>query len=177
MDDTTHTYEFGESTSDPGPVPHLRSKIALALLAAVAIVLALIGIDVAVISGAQQAPARPVIQVVKLSGSQSVQPVVDLSVSPAVKPGPDGKLHDAFSVTNFTVHAGLPVKLIINNTDDATHSIVSPGAGVRILVRPGVHTYTLLVRSQGHFEWYCMQPCDPYSMDHLGYMRGYITSV
>ena len=102
---------------------------------------------------------------------------VYLTVSPAVKPGPDGKLHDAFSVTNFDVHAGQPVTLVINNTDSAQHSITAPGAGVNIVVRPGVHTYTLLVHRTGRFQWFCSFPCDTYSMSHAGYMRGYITSV
>jgi hypothetical protein len=48
---------------------------------------------------------------------------------------------------------------------------------VNIVVRPGTHTYTLLVRKSGVFQWYCNYPCDPYSMMHDGYMRGTITSV
>jgi heme/copper-type cytochrome/quinol oxidase subunit 2 len=114
--------------------------------------------------------------VVKISGAPVVEPTVYLTVSPGVKPGADGKLHDAFSVTNFYAHAGQPVKLVINNTDTAAHSIVAPGAGVRIMVKPGMHTYTLLVRKAGRFQWFCMMPCDPYSMAHDGYMRGYITA-
>jgi hypothetical protein len=39
-----------------------------------------------------------------------------------------------------------------------------------------MHTYTLLVRKAGRFQWLCMMPCDPYSMAHDGYMRGYITA-
>lgn len=157
----------------------MSSRITLAAMGAVAVVLALIGADVALINGAQAPPPRPIVQVVKMSvsGQTAVQPVVYLSVSPGLKPGPDGKLHDAYSVTNFQVHAGQPVKLVINNTDDVPHSITSPDAGVDILVRPGSHTYTLLVRKSGHFQWNCMQPCDPYSMSHMGYMRGYITSI
>jgi hypothetical protein len=67
------------------------------------------------------------------------------------------------------------VKLVINNTDSSDHSITSPAAGVSIVVRPGVHTYTLLAHKAGRFTWYCVYPCDPYSMSHVGYMRGYIT--
>ena len=75
------------------------------------------------------------------------------------------------------MHAGEPVKLVIDNTDNGPHSITSPAAGVNILVRPGTHTYTLLVNKTGVFNWFCDQPCDPYSMAHLGYMRGTITSI
>jgi heme/copper-type cytochrome/quinol oxidase subunit 2 len=147
----------------------------VSVLGAVGVVLALIAVDVVLISGTQPAQARPVTQIVKISGAPVVQPTVYLTVSPGLKPGPDGKLHDAFSVTNFYAHAGQPVKLVINNTDSADHSITAPAAGVNIMVKPGVHTYTLLVRKAGRFEWSCMMPCDPYSMSHVGYMRGYIT--
>jgi len=175
MDYDSHNFDL-----NPAPVvatQNKTSKITLAAMGAVAAVLVLIGLDVALVGGAQAAPPRPVLQVVKMSGTTAVQPVVYLTVSPGVKPGPDGKLHDAFSVTNFEVHAGQAVKLVINNTDNGPHSITSPSAGVNILVRPGTHTYTLLVRKTGRFEWYCTQPCDPYSMSHVGYMRGYITSI
>jgi len=145
------------------------------VLGAVGVILALIAVDVVLINGTQPAQAHPVRQVVRISGAQPVQPTVYLTVSPGVKPGPDGKLHDAFSVTNFSAHVGQPVKLVINNTDSAVHSIVAPDAGVRIMVKPGLHTYTLLVHKAGRFQWLCMMPCDPYSMAHNGYMRGYIT--
>jgi len=144
------------------------------VLGGVAVVLALIAIDVVLVNGAQPAQARQVQQVVKISAAPTVQPTVYLTVSPGIKPGPDGKLHDAFSVTTFYAHLGQPVKLVINNTDTSDHSITAPGAGVSITVKPGVHSYTLLVRKAGRFEWFCMYPCDPYSMSHVGYMRGYI---
>jgi heme/copper-type cytochrome/quinol oxidase subunit 2 len=148
----------------------------LIVLGAVGVILALIAVDVVLVNGIQPAQAHPVTQVVKISGAPAVQPTVDLTVSPEMKPGADGKLHDAFSVTNFYVHAGQPVKLVINNTDSAPHSIVAPGAGVSIMVKPGMHTYTLLVRKAGRFQWFCGMPCDPYSMAHDGYMRGFITA-
>lgn len=168
--------------SDPreqSATTQLTSKgIGAILLSAFAAVLALIAIDVLVIGGAQAAPRRGVVNVAKVSRATTVLRTVDLSVSPGIKPGPNGKLHDAFSVTNFTVRAGQPVKLVINNTDSSDHSITTMGGGgVNIIVRPGIHTYTLLVHTRGRFEWMCTQPCDPYSMAHLGYMRGYITSI
>jgi heme/copper-type cytochrome/quinol oxidase subunit 2 len=169
----THNFDLGS----PAETRRTRNWIAIAGLGSIAMVLALIGADVVLINGAQASPPRPIVQVVKMSGTGAVEPVVYLSVTPGIKPAPDGKLHDAFSVTNFTVHAGSPVKLVINNTDSGPHSIIAPAAGVNILVRPGLHTYTLLVHRSGRFHWYCMQPCDPYSMSHVGYMQGSITSV
>lgn len=175
MDHDTRNFDLGPEQDNAAQ--NRPTKIALALIAAAAVVLALIGLDVTLINGAQAAPPRPVVQVVKMSGAPAVQRVVFLTVSPGIKPGSDGKLHDAFSVTNFEVRAGQPVKLVINNTDSAPHSITAPAAGVNILIRPGTHTYTLLVRKTGRFQWYCTQPCDPYSMSHNGYMRGYISSI
>jgi hypothetical protein len=175
MPTDTHNFDLVE----PSESERLRASrgLGIALLAAFGVVLALIAIDVVVINGAQNPTTRPVVNVVRLSGVTPMQGTVYLTVSPGIKPGPDGKLHDAFSVTNFTVTAGKPVKLVINNTDTSPHSITAMGAGVNIIVRPGVHSYTLLVHKLGRFEWMCTQPCDPYSMSHVGYMRGYITSV
>lgn len=174
---------MGSSEQDrdtSGVTPPVTAKISRAMtlmLTAVGVVLALIAVDVVLVNGIQPAHARPVTEVVKVSGAPAVQRTVYLTVSPGIEPGADGKLHDAFSVTNFYARAGQPVKLVINNTDSATHSIVSPGAGVRIIVKPGMHTYTLLVRKAGRFQWFCSYPCDPYSMAHDGYMRGYITAT
>jgi plastocyanin len=153
-------------------VKHRFSIGTTSVLTGIGVVLALI--DVVLINGTQPAQARPVAQIVKISAAPAFQSTVYLTASPGVKPGPDGKLHDAFSVTTFYAHVGQPVKLVINNTDSSDHSITAPGAGVSIIVKPGVHTYTLLVRTAGRFEWFCMMPCDPYSMSHVGYMRGYI---
>ena len=178
MADKTHNFLLEE----PAPKrssDKVRKTVALSILGALALVLALIGADVGIINAVQRPPARPIIEkkVVKVNGTAPVAGTVYLSVSPGIKPGPDGQLHDAFSVTAFNVHAGRPVKLVIDNTDDVPHSITSPAAGVDIVAKPGSHSYTLLVHSTGVFQWYCNYPCDPYSMMHLGYMRGTITSI
>lgn len=170
--------------NDPDPIEQddassrtVSNWAGTALLSALAVVLAMIAVDVLVIDGAQATAPRPIVNVIKVAGTSQVEPTVELSVSPGVKPGVDGKLHDAFSVTDFTVRVGQPVKLVINNTDSSSHSITADGADVNIIVRPGLHTYTLLVHKKGRFEWICTYPCDPFSMAHLGYMRGYITAV
>jgi plastocyanin len=175
MQPDSHNFDLHEQSDAARPT--MSRGIGVALLSALAAVLALIAIDVLVIGGAQAAPARPVVNVVKVSDAVPIQSTVYLSVTPGIKPGVDGKLHDAFSVTNFTVRAGQPVKLVINNTDTVDHSITAMGAGVNIVARPGLHTYTLIVHKQGKFQWMCMYPCDPYSMSHDGYMRGYITAI
>ena len=103
--------------------------------------------------------------------------VIELKVIASGKKGPDGKLHDDFTVTEFHVTVGQPLTLRIDNTDTVPHSITSPEAGVSIIVLPGTHDYALLVKQAGKFEWHCVFPCDPWSMAHVGYMRGFITTT
>jgi hypothetical protein len=102
--------------------------------------------------------------------------VVDLKVVPEGKKGPEGKLHDVFTVSEFHVRVGQPLTLHIDNTDTAPHSITSAEAGVNIVIQPGTHDYTLQVAKAGKFEWNCALPCDPWAMAHAGYMAGYITA-
>jgi hypothetical protein len=154
----------------------LVQKWSLAVLAALGLVLALIIVATLAISGDQHPAPRAAAQVVHVSGATFAS-VDYLSVSPGVKPGADGQLHDAYSQTTFYVHAGHAMKLVIDNTDNVPHGIVSSAAGVDITVRPGTHTYTLMVHKAGTFRWNCNQPCDTYSMAHMGYMVGEIVSV
>jgi hypothetical protein len=112
------------------------------------------------------------------NGAPSAQTkIIELKVIASGKKGSDGKLHDDFTVTEFHVTVGQPVTLRIDNTDTVPHSITSPEAGVSIIVLPGTHDYTLLVKHAGKFEWHCAFPCDPWSMAHVGYMRGFITAA
>jgi heme/copper-type cytochrome/quinol oxidase subunit 2 len=104
-----------------------------------------------------------------------VAKVVDLSVIAEYKRGPEGEKHDAFTTTEFTVRAGQPQELNIDNTDTVPHSITAPAAGVKIVVMPGKHTYTLLVTQPGRYLWFCTFVCDEWAMEHVGYMSGYIT--
>ncbi len=105
-----------------------------------------------------------------------VAKLVVLKVIPEGKRGPEGEKHDEFTQTEFTVHVGQPQELTIDNTDEVPHSITSPAAGVNIVVMPGTHTYTLLVKHAGTFLWFCTFQCDEWAMQHPGYMSGYITA-
>ncbi len=53
--------------------------------------------------------------------------------------------------------------------------------GVNIIVKPGVHTYQLVVKEAGRFSWFCVIPCDSdangWAMQHAGYMSGFITAT
>jgi uncharacterized cupredoxin-like copper-binding protein len=106
---------------------------------------------------------------------------INVSVKGGNKRGPDGKMHDSFSRTNFAVKVGQPTRLRINNADDVPHSITSAATGVSITVRPGVHTYTMVAKTAGRFMWMCVIPCDSdangWAMTHPGYMAGYITAT
>ncbi len=160
------------------------SKIALQILAGVAILAALVMSTVALaLSGGGAATSTATVTQPALASSAptaTVAPVISLSVAGSVKRGPDGKLHDAFSKTNFKVKVGQPTTLLIDNTDSGTHSITSPEAGVSIVVLPGIHRYTINATTAGRFEWVCIIPCDTeakgWAMTHPGYMAGYITA-
>jgi len=107
--------------------------------------------------------------------------VVSLQVIPGSKLGPDKIKHDAFTKTEFAVKVGQTLQLKIDNTDEGEHSITSPEIGVNIVVKPGIHTYQIVVREKGRFSWFCVIPCDDvangWAMQHAGYMSGYITAT
>jgi len=164
------------------------SKVVLGILAGVAILAALIMSTVALVlssnNGSKTVETRTVTSALAASGANTpaaAVPVISLSVEGGSKRGPDGKMHDAFSKTDFQVKAGQPVKLRIDNKDDAPHSITSAEAGVSVIALPGTHTYTMVVKTAGHYKWLCILPCDSdaagWAMTHAGYMAGYITAT
>jgi hypothetical protein len=106
---------------------------------------------------------------------------ISLHVVPAGKRGPDGIMHDTFTQTEFAVKVGQKLDLKIDNTDEGEHSVTSPEIGVNLIVKPGVHTYEIIVKEKGRFSWFCEIPCDDtangWAMQHAGYMAGYITAT
>ncbi|HEY7953324.1 MAG TPA: hypothetical protein VID70_10065 [Solirubrobacteraceae bacterium] len=164
-----------------------KGKVLLEVLAGVGILAALLMSMVALVQSGQHsaasASATPVIKQAAVTASvpAAAVKVEDLKIIGSYKVGPDGKKHDAFTKTEFAVKVGQPLKLKIDNTDDVPHSIASPAAGVNIIAQPGVHTYTLLVKSAGRYQWYCMIPCDSdahgWAMQNPGFMSGYITAT
>jgi len=108
-----------------------------------------------------------------------------LTVTPGMKLGPDGKLHDAFSPANFTLVEGVPAKITIYNYDNMKHSVTSGALGINFLGKPskkngaaGVASYTFTPKKDGNYSWQCIYPCDmpnkQWSMSHKGYMQGTI---
>jgi hypothetical protein len=159
------------------------SGVVLQILAGVAVFAALVMSTVALaLSGGKSQETKTVTQpAVAVAAAPAVAPPISLSVAGGNKRGPDGKLHDSFSKTNFAVKVGQPTQLRIDNKDASTHSITSPQTGVSIVILPGVHTYTINATTAGRFEWLCIIPCDSdakgWAMTHPGYMAGYITAT
>lgn len=173
-----------------------KGKLLIQVLAGLGIVAALLIAIVALVqsgeshepTGVRSSASQPAPATAPAASSQpaaatspAAAKVIDVKIIGGEKPGPDGKKHDYFTKTDYDVKVGQPLKLRIDNTDDAPHSISSPEAGVNIVAQPGVHTYTLVVSKAGRYLWYCMLPCDSdangWAMQHPGFMSGYITAA
>jgi plastocyanin len=169
---------------------NMTGKVVLEWLAGVGIVAAVMMSMFALVKSSQRVEAAtPAPAALRQTGavasvseaSVAAAKVIDLSVIPESKVGPDGKKHDAFTKTEFAVKAGQPLKLTIDNTDSQPHSITSPLANVSITAMPGTHTYVLMVSKPGKYLWFCEYPCDSdaggWAMRNPGYMSGYITAT
>lgn len=167
-----------------------KGKLILEVLAGVGILAALLMSIVALVQSGDRHDAtammgrRAAAHAVSAgaTASRTAPPTaISVKIVGAVKMGPDHKKHDIFTKTDYAVKVGRPVRITIDNTDDAPHSITAPAAGVNIIAQPGVHTYTMLVTTAGKFQWYCMLPCDGdaggWAMQHPGYMSGYIMAA
>jgi Cupredoxin-like domain len=107
--------------------------------------------------------------------------LISMKIIAGGKLGPDKLKHDDFTKTEFAVKVGQRLDLKIDNTDEGEHSITSPQIGVNIVVKPGIHTYQLVVKEKGRFSWFCIIPCDTeangWAMLHASYMGGFITAT
>ena len=162
-----YRHEFGEAAA---------RKFGLKALAGAGLLAAVLMSMVALVQSSERDEARAASQIAaeQAAALPPVAKVVVLKIIPEGKLGPEGEKHDAFTTTEFNVRVGQPQQLRIDNTDTVPHSITSPGAGVNIVLMPGTHTYTLLVRHAGVFLWFCAFRCDEWAMQHPGYMSGYI---
>jgi plastocyanin len=161
--------EFGEAAA---------RRFGLKALAGVGILAAVVMSMVALVNSSERGAAHAASQraAEEAAALPPVAKVVGLSVIAGYKRGPEGEKHDAFTTTEFAVRAGQPQELRIDNTDSVPHSITAPDAGINIVVKPGTHTYTLLVKQPGRYLWYCTFVCDEWAMQHPGYMMGYISA-
>lgn len=113
------------------------------------------------------------------------------------KPGPDGKVHDAFVPSDLVLQPGQRVTLTVINYDDGDHSITAPEINLNLVAKggtysadktsftPGKTTFTFTAPAKvGYYRWYCALPCDgpthfamSKAFDGLGqdgYMAGYL---
>ncbi len=114
-------------------------------------------------------------------GAENVKLVVKSDEQKAKK-GPDGNWHDAFLPANFSVEAGDTVHVTVYNYDDMPHTFTSADMGVNEKIaagseeKPSETTFTFTApQKSGSYEWFCALPCDPWAMNHIGYMRGRVT--
>jgi plastocyanin len=154
-------------------------KFGLEALAGFGVLAAVVMSMVALVENSEHATARAASRraAEEAAALPRVANAVHLSVIAEYKRGPEGEKHDAFTTTEFVVRAGRPQVLRIDNTDSVPHSITAPEAGINIILKPGTHTYTLLVRQPGRYLWFCTFVCDEWAMQHPGYMMGYITAI
>lgn len=128
--------------------------------------------------------AKPLASAAAGNGKSEALTVVMKSDDEHAKLGPDGNWHDAALPANFTIHAGDSVTITFLNYDTGPHSFTSPSLGTNEFIpagsasAPSKTTLTFTAPSQaGQYLWFCTQPCDPWAMQHIGYMRGYVTVV
>jgi plastocyanin len=95
--------------------------------------------------------------------------------------GPDGKWHDAYLPAAFSVKTGEKVVVTISNYDAAPHTFTSKKLGLNVVIKPGsrsrpsVTTFTFRAPRVGAYTWQCLANCDPWAMNHLGFMKGRVT--
>ena len=110
---------------------------------------------------------------------------IDLTIKDGLQyAAADGKLHDSYSPADFTVQAGIPVQVTVENFDQGSHSFTSADLGVNQIFKaapkagqPSVTIFTFTPASAGSFTWHCVLPCDDpgWAMSHDGYMMGTVT--
>ena len=161
-----------------------NGRLAVQIIAGVAIFAALMMSIIALVKSSQRTEvvsstaSTPVLKqspstAAALAAPTAAPATIKTTIIAEGKQGPEGEKHDVFTVTNFNVKVGQPLKIVVNNTDDTNHSITSPEAGVNVITTPGVHTYTVVITKAGKFSWLCVVPCDDWAMQHAGYMAGY----
>lgn len=111
---------------------------------------------------------------------------VTMVIVPGIRLGPDKKMHDAFTPTDFSAKVGQKIVLTVYNYDGGDHSITAPALKLNLVIPgakkegvPTVKTFTFTITKTGAYHWLCVVPCDDdakgWAMSHDHYMAGTIT--
>ncbi len=111
---------------------------------------------------------------------------VNMVIVPGVRLGPDKKMHDAFTPTDFTARAGQQIVVTVYNYDTGTHSFTAPALHLNVVFPaapkngvPSITTFRFTVKKAGSYQWLCALPCDSdakgWAMSHDHYMAGTVT--
>ena len=111
---------------------------------------------------------------------------VSMVIVPGIRLGPDKKMHDAFTPTDFSARAGEKIVLTVYNYDGGDHSITAPALHLNLVIPgakqqgvPTVKTFHFTITKAGAYHWLCVVPCDDdtkgWAMSHDHYMAGTIT--
>lgn len=110
---------------------------------------------------------------------------VNMVIVPGIRLGPDKKLHDAYTPTDFSARVGQEISVTVYNYDTAKHSFTAPALHLNVIMAgasrqgvPGVTTFRFTVSKAGTYHWLCVMPCDDvkgWAMLHDHYMAGTVT--
>src|SRR4051812_39844505 len=93
----------------------------------------------------------------------------------------NGKWHDAYLPAAFSATTGDKVVVTVRNYDAAPHTFTSKKLGLNVVIKagsaahPSVTTFTFFAPRAGSYTWQCLANCDPWAMNHLGFMKGVVT--
>jgi heme/copper-type cytochrome/quinol oxidase subunit 2 len=78
----------------------------------------------------------------------------------------------------FVVTANESVKVLVENTTDVYHTLVSGSLGLSVNINPTTTTsFTFIPGAPGTYTFNCLDPCGPWVMSHAGYMEGELKVV
>ncbi len=179
----------GAASGDPArsarPFP-IRPLVA----GTVVIVLALsasIAADVGALAGEPARSARAISSPAPIPSSITASASPSTTVRLVVDPPPlmgvrvAGAIHEAFVPGTFTMTRSSTVHVTVFNYGPMDHTWTSRDLGVDANIPPGskshpsVTHFTIHPIGDGTFAWFCTTPCDSWSMDHNGYMKGTVT--
>ena len=78
----------------------------------------------------------------------------------------------------FSVKAHTEVEVVVVNHDTGPHTFTAPKLGLNVAIRAdSTATFRFDAPGAGTYQWYCDDPCGPWVMNHVGYMKGEVMVV